>query len=274
VFNDTAASLTLNNCTFFGNTGFGGTGGSGGSSAGGNGGAACGAVFNQGTLTMTSCTLSSNSATGGFGGSGTPGGATGAVLGALTAAGGTTTVRNTIVAADTGGDVNGAFSSGGYNLIGNTSGSSGFGTTGDQLNVSPLLGAFQNNGGPTPTMALLFGSPAIDKGNSFGLTTDQRGEPRPFDWPSVSNATGGDASDIGAFERGRPRLNIQAIGTNAVLGWPTYYANGEFSLQSSTNLTSSNAWVAAGGLVGIVGNQYRQTNSPISGNQFYRLKSN
>src|SRR5439155_22384124 len=38
------------------------------------------------------------------------------------------------------------------------------------------------------------------KGNSFGLTTDQRGLPRPFDNPSITNATGGDGSDIGAYE--------------------------------------------------------------------------
>jgi len=47
---------------------------------------------------------------------------------------------------------------------------------------------------------LLTGSPAIDKGNSFGLTTDQRGFTRPFDNPSITNATGGDGADIGAFE--------------------------------------------------------------------------
>jgi hypothetical protein len=41
-----------------------------------------------------------------------------------------------------------------------------------------LLDLPQYNGGPTPTMALLPGSPAIDQGWSFGLTTDQRGQPR------------------------------------------------------------------------------------------------
>jgi hypothetical protein len=42
------------------------------------------------------------------------------------------------------------------------------------------------------------GSPAIDKGSSFGLTTDQRGLTRPVDNPSITNA--GDGADIGAFE--------------------------------------------------------------------------
>src|SRR5205823_12755342 len=50
----------------------------------------------------------------------------------------------------------------------------------------------QMNGGPTPTHALLRGSPAIDQGRSFGLRKDQRGHPRPHDYSSVPNASGGD----------------------------------------------------------------------------------
>ncbi len=59
------------------------------------------------------------------------------------------------------------------------------------LVADPLLGPLQDNGGPTLTMALLPGSPAIDAGGSFALTpsTDQRGV-----------AIEGGARDIGAFE--------------------------------------------------------------------------
>lgn len=53
---------------------------------------------------------------------------------------------------------------------------------------------------PTRTYALLAGSPAIDQGEAFQTTTDQRAETRPFDLANVDNATGGDGSDIGAFE--------------------------------------------------------------------------
>ncbi|HPM82318.1 MAG TPA: choice-of-anchor Q domain-containing protein, partial [Candidatus Anammoximicrobium sp.] len=67
-------------------------------------------------------------------------------------------------------------------------------------NVDPLLGPLQDNGGLTLTHALLPSSPAIDKGNSFGFTTDQRGSQRPVDLPAYPNATGGDGSDIGAYE--------------------------------------------------------------------------
>ena len=66
-----------------------------------------------------------------------------------------------------------------------------------------MLRPLQNNGGPTLTHALMTGSPAIDKGKNFsGATTDQRGSgfDRTFDDPSIANATGGDGTDIGAFE--------------------------------------------------------------------------
>lgn len=78
----------------------------------------------------------------------------------------------------------------------------GFNAAGDLVNTNPLLGPLQNNGGPTPTMALPANSPAIDKGAAFGLGSDQRGVLRPIDFPAIPNsaAPGADGSDIGAFE--------------------------------------------------------------------------
>ena len=38
------------------------------------------------------------------------------------------------------------------------------------------------------------------RGNSSGSNTDQRGLARPVDSPVIVNATGGDGSDIGAYE--------------------------------------------------------------------------
>jgi CSLREA domain-containing protein len=70
---------------------------------------------------------------------------------------------------------------------------------GDIRNTDPKLDTLKSNGGPTQTLALLLGSPAIDRGIS-SLTTDQRGFVRPVDSLSVANAAGGDGSDIGAFE--------------------------------------------------------------------------
>jgi predicted outer membrane repeat protein len=89
-----------------------------------------------------------------------------------------------------------------FSLIGSTSGAT-INTTvpGSNLTgVDPQLGPLASNGGPTQTMALASTSPAVDKGSAFGLTSDQRGVQRPIDFPGIANATGGDGSDIGAFE--------------------------------------------------------------------------
>jgi hypothetical protein len=97
-------------------------------------------------------------------------------------------------------DFSGTMTSQGYNLVGNTSGTSITGdTTANQLNVDPLLGNLQNNGGPTNTRALLSGSPAIDKGNSI-RSVDQRQFARVADFPDIPNAPNSNGSDIGAFE--------------------------------------------------------------------------
>jgi hypothetical protein len=61
---------------------------------------------------------------------------------------------------------------------------------GDFVSGDPLLGPLSDNGGPTSTMALLPGSPAIDAGTLTCSPTDQRGITRPQ----------GSACDIGAFE--------------------------------------------------------------------------
>jgi hypothetical protein len=62
---------------------------------------------------------------------------------------------------------------------------------GDVTNKNPLLGPLQDNGGPTQTMALLPGSPAVDTGDNIGAPVlDQRGYPRIV----------GGRIDIGAYE--------------------------------------------------------------------------
>jgi hypothetical protein len=114
----------------------------------------------------------------------------------------TATLQNTIVANSvSGGDCGGGGTliSNGYNLSGDSTCS--FTGPGDLNNTNPMLGPLQNNGGPTKTMALLPGSPAIDAGNPSGctdgrghlLTTDQRGAPRP-DKDDTSGC------DMGAYE--------------------------------------------------------------------------
>jgi CSLREA domain-containing protein len=109
-------------------------------------------------------------------------------------------------------DVAGTFTSQGFNLVGVRDGSTGFTVATDSSGTlaSPLVVKFdakglRNNGGPTPTIALTSGSPAIDKGTSLGihgvLSTDQRGGTflRTVD-KGTANAAGGDGTDIGAYE--------------------------------------------------------------------------
>ena len=69
----------------------------------------------------------------------------------------------------------------------------GIALPGDTLAGEPLLLALADNGGPTPTLALAAGSPAIDRGdNAAGASFDQRGSP----FPRVAGST----ADIGAYE--------------------------------------------------------------------------
>ena len=226
VCNATGATLLVEGCTFSGNTGTGGPGANAGPAhlfprGGGDGGPGTGGLWNQGTATLNSCTFSGNSGRGGSGGSGSPPmppllasgqpGAAGTSTGALRNSGGSCTVCNSLLAGNSGlttpsaHDAGGTFLSGGWNLLGTADNSTGFSPLTDMKGTNTALlpaltGPLQNNGGPTDTMLLLPGSPALDRGNTFALTTDQRSAARTRDDPASPNAVGGDGTDIGAVE--------------------------------------------------------------------------
>lgn len=198
----------------------------------GNISAVGGGIENRGTLTVTNSTFSGNSANGnpligqfGLGGGINNGTAAASSVFNCTLANNSAShagqgvnntssapviVKNNIIATgSSSSEVSGPFISQGFNLIGNAAGSTGFtnGVNSDQVGttaapLNPQLGTLANNGGPTQTRSLLTGSPAIDKGGSSpgGISTDQRGLPRPVDDPAIANAAGGNGSDIGAFE--------------------------------------------------------------------------
>ena len=169
--------LALNDCTVSGNsaTDYGGGMDNEGS----------------GTLTLTACTIGDNTA-GGGGGLWNEG-STATLTDTIVAGNNTSTLFNVDASAS---DVSGNQANlvtGTYNLIG-TGGSGGItdGTGGNivltSLNVLGLA-PLGNYGGPTQTMALLAGSPAIGAGQVVGgIIADQRGE--PLDSPP----------DIGAFQ--------------------------------------------------------------------------
>lgn len=176
--------VTITNSTFSGNASPAGTGG--------------GVYFNGSSLIMTNTTITANSSSLGGGGLHR----TGTTLVA--------NVRNTIIAGNSGAaatpDAFGAITSQGNNLVGNVGASTGW-VASDILDQPANLGPLAANGGPTPTHALLPGSPAIDAGNNcvidlscgtanppVAVTTDQRGNPRPA----------GPTVDIGSVEQAAP----------------------------------------------------------------------
>ena len=133
-----ARTLMITNSTFSGNAAHGSGGG----------------CINGGMLLITNSTLSGNSASNGGGGVFN--------LGALH-------IGNTVLKrGDSGANITtgsgGTVTSLGYNV--SSDDGSGFLTgPGDQINIDPLLGPLQGNGGPTFTHSLMPGSPAVDAGD-------------------------------------------------------------------------------------------------------------
>ena len=113
---------------------------------------------------------------------------------------GTYLLTNTIISSSGfGGDCFGLgpFTSLGHNL--DSDGTCGLAATGDLSGVNTLIGPLADNGGPTLTHALQFGSPAIDAGNNaLCSATDQRSAPRPA----------GAACDMGAYEANSIPLGV------------------------------------------------------------------
>jgi hypothetical protein len=136
-----------------------------------------------------------------------------------------------------------------------------FTSPGSRTNVDPMLGPLAYNGGPTPTMALLPGSPAIGAENvAYQTATDQRGVARPAGRPG----------DIGAFELtpasglfpGGQTGNVYAI---SFLGT----AGQQIEIDLSTNLASWTPYVT--NLVGTNGVfEIFHTNNSAQAGTFYR----
>ncbi|MEE9913043.1 MAG: FG-GAP-like repeat-containing protein [Deltaproteobacteria bacterium] len=162
------ATMNITNSTISNNTAVGWAGGG---------------VMHSGNLSLTNSTITGNSAAG-------PGGS-GIYAATLTAA-------NSIVANQASGAdcVSIAITSTSHNLESGTS--CNFSGAGDLQNTNPLLSALASNGGPTQTMALQVGSPAINAGDDAICRAapvngvDQRGYTRGA----------GTHCDIGAYESG------------------------------------------------------------------------
>ena len=202
-------------------------GGAGGPGGAGQGGGLC---VDAAAVTMVNNTVAKNHAFGGQGAQGGSGGTQVAGVngsggdgkggGLYIGAGSTANLANTLIAQNTvaagaggsgargqsngspgsasGPDVSGTLSSSDHDLISDGTDSNLIdGINGDKVGTSsspidPQFGPLLGNGGPTQTMALLLGSPAIDTGdnNAAPAGSDQRGYGRIV----------GNAIDIGAYE--------------------------------------------------------------------------
>ncbi len=258
IFN--GGSLTVSGCTVSANSTYGGVAFGGGidqaggtlelinSTVAGNDAGTGGGIYDSANgLTVINSTIAYNQD-----GGGAPAG--------IDNAGGSPILDNTIVAWNTvfsGGlnppelDTGGTpfTSTSAYNLIGvDTTGS--FSGNGNLLGVTNAgLGILADNGGPTQTVALLAGSPAIDAG-SVALAVDQNGNPLTTDqrgngYPRVVNGT----VDIGAFQG------------PTTIGSPTVY---------TVNLTSANGTGSgnSGDLVYVIGQADANVNPAGSVVQF------
>lgn len=151
IYNGRGSPLAVTNSTFSGNLAYYG-----------------GAIANIGTAAVSSSTLSDNAATN----------SGGAIYNY-----GTLTIGATILAGSTVNCLNGGtINDLGYNLSDDSS--CGLSSASDLTNTNPMLGTLADNGGPTQTMDLLSGSPAIDQIPTSNplcspSSSDQRGQARP-----------------------------------------------------------------------------------------------
>lgn len=201
------SGAALTNCTFSGNQVRGGAGGKGGDGgfATGNGGdggeARGGGLYNAGSVDVVNCTFANGSATGGtngLAGTGTfpaSNGQLGKSRGGNVANFGSRFwLKNSIIGTGFPAGGYGTLTDAGKNISADNSLTFGINSS---TNTNPKLGALADNGGPTRTMLLLAGSPAINAGDdTVAPGFDQRGFARPE----------GIHSDIGAVETRSPSI--------------------------------------------------------------------
>ncbi len=230
-----SGTLAATNCTWTANQAAGGAAGAGPGSTppgalggAGSGGAVC---ITGGQASLVNVTIAGNRADGGasvvpegyvFPPSGPAQG------GGLYNTNGLVLVLNSIIAGSlNGGDVWGGVTDAGYNIC--SDGTADFSASTSQNQADPLLAPLANNGGPTETMALLPGSPALDAIPSSFPPVDQCGTPRPQ----------GPKADIGAFEDlvpGAARLSMTFLSSGLAVIQFVAPPGKTYNVESSTDL--------------------------------------
>ena len=239
----TATNGAIVNCTIVTNNATGGTGGLGsvsdpnGARGGKGGNGYGGALFNSASNAAINLTLDHNAAirgaaaTNGFFPSqnGIFGNSYG---GSIAGTGGVFQILNTILSGGTSNNAWGTITDLGHNISSDATPVWTSGTSSN--NTDPLLLPLANNGGPTLTMALGVGSPALDTADcSAAPATDQRGVARPS----------GPGCDIGAYERAEV-FTLQIWRENAATNVIRHaaYLGHTYRLVKSVDL---NAWTPA-----------------------------
>ncbi len=219
--------------------------------------------------------------------------------------GGSTTVTNTVTASS-GQELKGSITSGGHNLFGTTSGASVSAGAGDIVNPATLVGTLGSYSGPTQTVPLLPGSPAIGGGASgAGIpTTDQRGVVRTghtdigaFQSQGFSLVkTGGDnqsqqlkvrfsaplALTVTATAAGAPWnepvlggvLTVMPPGSGAsvsVTSNPALPANGQASIALTANATAGGPYTVTVGAGGTITQNFSLTNLAVPAHTTYTV---
>ncbi|MES2659069.1 MAG: choice-of-anchor Q domain-containing protein [Verrucomicrobiota bacterium] len=218
-----SGNLTITNSTLAGNT------------AANSGGA----IFNFGTLVLSSSTIYANTASAG---------------GAIQTQGGSAQFKNTILAG------NNAPSDANLGVSGTTITTLGGNLLGTQstftnqfpvgypnanldivgANASPIdpsLAPLARNGGPTPTLSLLPGSPAVDAGVATTLLTDQRGAERVL----------ADGPDIGAFETAASDYSLSGLVLHATINPALTSMGVRFEISTDPNFLPSVTTLAGSG---------------------------
>ena len=161
---------------------------------------------------------------------------TNTIVAANTYAGATATLLNCGGKGE--GDPAARFYSMGHNIEDGSS--CGFGAGGDQSSIDPQLGPLGDNGGPTPTMALLGGSPAIDAGDSAQCPNeDQRGQMGRAD----GNIDGVFQCDIGAYELFVHTADLHIDNVSAP---DSVYVGKEFSVMATAHVDPTATTAATG----------------------------
>ncbi|MDR3164352.1 MAG: hypothetical protein LBU13_02140, partial [Synergistaceae bacterium] len=220
---DTYGVLSFENCTFFNNNS--------------SSPEVDAVILTRTTTTVKNCTFVDNFWTAGA-----------SARYAIRREGGTVTVSNSLfVRSGITANTNGGLADGGYNIFGPNPGVS-LNTTSLSLadsavNVDPFGPAY--NGGANETLALISGSPAINKISSGYPATDQRGVARPV----------GAGGDVGAFEfegaapvspmTMNPKTIVALVGDRNLIFtvWPT---------DSGTTVPTSGTWSSSNSAVASV----------------------